>query len=77
MTASKTLHWQDTDTEVHKVVVGPYDNNVFVVRCRATGEAMLIDAANDSGSNAEDAQKSLSTSGKIVQGQAPSLLPGG
>jgi hypothetical protein len=38
---------------------------------------VLIDAANDSGSNAEDAQKSLSTSGKIVQGQAPSLLPGG
>jgi glyoxylase-like metal-dependent hydrolase (beta-lactamase superfamily II) len=44
---SKTLHWENTDVEVHKVVVGPYDNNVFVVRCRATGEAMLIDAANE------------------------------
>jgi len=47
MTTSNTLHWQDTNTEVHKVVVGPYDNNVFVVRCRATGEAVLIDAANE------------------------------
>ena len=47
MTANNTLHSQDTDTEVHKVVVGPYDNNVFVVRCRATGEAVLIDAANE------------------------------
>ncbi len=47
MTANNTLHGQDTDTEVHKVVVGPYDNNVFVVRCRATGEAVLIDAANE------------------------------
>ena len=47
MTANNTLHWQDTDTEVHKVVVGPYDNNVFVVRCRATGEAVLIYAANE------------------------------
>ena len=47
MTTSNTLHWQDTDAEVHKVVVGPYDNNVFVVRCRATGEAVLIDAANE------------------------------
>jgi glyoxylase-like metal-dependent hydrolase (beta-lactamase superfamily II) len=28
-------------------VVGGYDNNVFVVRCRATGEAVLIDAANE------------------------------
>jgi glyoxylase-like metal-dependent hydrolase (beta-lactamase superfamily II) len=44
---SQTLHWSDADVEVHKVVVGPYDNNVFVVRCRATGEAVLIDAANE------------------------------
>ena len=29
-----TLHWVDADVEIHKVVVGPYDNNVFVVRCR-------------------------------------------
>ncbi|CAB4613855.1 unannotated protein [freshwater metagenome] len=32
---------------MHKVVVGPYDNNVFVVRCRESGEAVLIDAANE------------------------------
>ena len=43
---STTLHWKDTNVEVHKVVVGPYDNNVFVIRCTATGEAVLIDAAN-------------------------------
>src|SRR5690606_15866017 len=28
-------------------VVGPMDNNVFVVRCRRTGDAVLIDAANE------------------------------
>nr|MBU6202856.1 MBL fold metallo-hydrolase [Acidobacteriota bacterium] len=42
-----TVHWSNADVEVHKVVVGPVDNNVFVVRCRATGEALLIDAANE------------------------------
>jgi glyoxylase-like metal-dependent hydrolase (beta-lactamase superfamily II) len=42
-----SLHWHDSDVEVHKVVVGPYDNNVFVVRCRRSGEAVLIDAANE------------------------------
>ena len=42
-----TLHWSDTDVEVHKVVVGPYDNNVFVIRCRHTGEAVLLDAADE------------------------------
>ena len=41
------LHWVNADVEVHKVVVGPYDNNVFVVRCRRTGDAVLIDAANE------------------------------
>ena len=42
-----TLHWSDTGIEVHKVVVGPVDNNVFVIRCTETGEAVLIDAANE------------------------------
>jgi glyoxylase-like metal-dependent hydrolase (beta-lactamase superfamily II) len=44
---AQTLHWKDTDVEVHKVVVGPVDNNVFVVRCRHTGDAGLLDAANE------------------------------
>ena len=42
-----TLHWSGTGVEVHKVVVGPVDNNVFVIRCTSTGEAVLIDAANE------------------------------
>jgi glyoxylase-like metal-dependent hydrolase (beta-lactamase superfamily II) len=42
-----TLHWADSRLEIHKVVVGPYDNNVFVLRCRETGESVLIDAANE------------------------------
>ena len=42
-----TLHWSDTGVEVHRVVVGPVDNNVFVIRCTSTGEAVLIDAANE------------------------------
>ena len=42
-----TLHWSNADVEVHRVVVGAYDNNVFVIRCRQTGEAVLIDAANE------------------------------
>jgi glyoxylase-like metal-dependent hydrolase (beta-lactamase superfamily II) len=42
-----TLHWQDSQAEIHKVVVGPYENNVFVLRCRETGDAVLLDAANE------------------------------
>lgn len=46
-TIDSTLHWQDTQMSIHKVVVGSYDNNVFVLRCRATGDAVLVDAANE------------------------------
>ena len=42
-----TLHWADSRLEIHRVVVGPYANNVFVLRCRETGDAILIDAANE------------------------------
>lgn len=45
--SNSTLHWHDTDAEVHKLVVGPYDNNVFVIRCRHTGESVMLDAANE------------------------------
>src|SRR5829696_1552013 len=42
-----TLHWADGRLEIHKVVVGAYENNVFVLRCRESGDAVLIDAANE------------------------------
>ncbi|MCB0990072.1 MAG: MBL fold metallo-hydrolase [Acidimicrobiales bacterium] len=45
--ARNTLHWSGTGIEVHKVVVGPYENNVFTIRCTETGDAVLIDAANE------------------------------
>ena len=45
--APGTLHWSDERSEIHKVVVGPYENNVFVLRCTETGEAALLDAANE------------------------------
>jgi glyoxylase-like metal-dependent hydrolase (beta-lactamase superfamily II) len=41
------LHFEDEQAEIHKLVVGPMDNNVFVLRCKQTGDAVLIDAANE------------------------------
>jgi len=45
--ADTVIDYQDTAVEVHRVVVGPLDNNVYIVRCRETGESLLIDAANE------------------------------
>ncbi len=47
--SDSTLHLSDSGWEVHKVVVGPVDNNVFVLRCTASGDALLVDAANEHG----------------------------
>ncbi|MCP3820951.1 MBL fold metallo-hydrolase [Streptomyces sp. A3M-1-3] len=35
------------DLMISKVAVGPMDNNAYLLRCRATGEQLLVDAAND------------------------------
>jgi glyoxylase-like metal-dependent hydrolase (beta-lactamase superfamily II) len=35
------------DLTITKVSVGPMDNNAYLLRCTATGEQLLIDAAND------------------------------
>ena len=41
------MHYEDSQAEIHRVVVGPMDNNVYVLRCKDTGQAVLIDAANE------------------------------
>ena len=46
-TGGVTLHYDDDRIEIHKLVVGPVDNNVFVLRDKQTGDAVLLDAANE------------------------------
>jgi glyoxylase-like metal-dependent hydrolase (beta-lactamase superfamily II) len=36
-----------TSLVISKVAVGPFDNNAYLLRCRETGEQLLVDAAND------------------------------
>ena len=44
---NRVAHFEETRVRVDKLVVGPFENNVFVVRCKRTGEAVLLDAANE------------------------------
>ena len=43
----RPAHYETTDVRIDKLVVGPFENNVFVVRDNESGEAVLIDAANE------------------------------
>ena len=46
MGSSETI-LSDSSIEVHRLVVGPVENNVYVVRSRRRGRSVLIDAANE------------------------------
>ena len=43
----RPAHFEDTDVRIDKLVVGPFENNVFVLRSKNTGEAVIVDAANE------------------------------
>ena len=47
MVATRPAHYDTATVRVDKIVVGPYENNAYVVRCKGTGDAVLIDAANE------------------------------
>jgi glyoxylase-like metal-dependent hydrolase (beta-lactamase superfamily II) len=44
---SRPPHYETSDVRIDKIVVGPFENNVFIVRSKADGDAVLVDAANE------------------------------
>ena len=44
---ARPAHYETPAVRIEKLIVGPVENNVFVVRCKGTGEAVIIDAANE------------------------------
>jgi glyoxylase-like metal-dependent hydrolase (beta-lactamase superfamily II) len=45
--SQRPAHFEDARLRLDKLVVGPWENNVFVLRDKGTGEAVLLDAANE------------------------------
>ena len=77
--APRPAHYEDTNVRVDKLIVGPFENNVFVVRCAATGDAVIIDAANEHDlllevSRATGVRRVLTTHGHWDHIQAVSAL---
>jgi glyoxylase-like metal-dependent hydrolase (beta-lactamase superfamily II) len=44
---SYPAHFVNDDIVIRKTVVGPFENNVYVVGCARSGEAVIVDAANE------------------------------
>ena len=39
-----TVHYEDSEIVIHKVVCGPYNNNAYLIDCPRTKESVIIDA---------------------------------
>ena len=44
---ARPAHLEDARIRLEKIVVGPFENNVFVLRDKSTGAGVLLDAANE------------------------------
>src|SRR5262249_47234906 len=44
---NRPAHFETPELRIDKLTVGPFENNVFVLRSKGTGEATLLDAANE------------------------------
>jgi glyoxylase-like metal-dependent hydrolase (beta-lactamase superfamily II) len=78
-TAPPPAHYETADARIDKIVVGPFENNVFVLRCKGTGDAVVIDAANEHQllldvSNAVGVRRVLTTHGHADHIQAVTAL---
>lgn len=40
-------HFEDEQKVLYKLVVGAYDNNCYVLACKQTGQAVIVDAADE------------------------------
>src|ERR1700690_110721 len=47
MVMTLLAHYETSDVRIEKIVVGPFENNVFVLRSTSNGDAVIFDAANE------------------------------
>jgi glyoxylase-like metal-dependent hydrolase (beta-lactamase superfamily II) len=46
-TVPRPAHYETPTVRIEKLIVGPFENNVFVLRCKGSGDAVIVDAANE------------------------------
>lgn len=43
------VHYEDDTVRIHKIVASPYDNNAYIVVCKATNQSLIVDTPRDAG----------------------------
>jgi glyoxylase-like metal-dependent hydrolase (beta-lactamase superfamily II) len=70
--SQRPAHFEDAGIRLDKVVVGSWENNVFILRDKGTGEAVLLDAANEHDliiplAKAVGVRRVLTTHGDVIE----------
>ena len=42
-----TVHFEDDLVRIHKTVASPYDNNAYIIVCKLTNKALIVDTPRD------------------------------
>lgn len=42
-----TVHFEDDAVRIHKTVASPYDNNAYIIVCKLTNKALIVDTPRD------------------------------
>ena len=63
-----TVHFEDDAVRIHKTVASPYDNNAYIIVCKATNKALIVDTPRDAAAVLEEAQHTEVMSVVITHG---------
>ena len=63
-----TVHFEDDLVRIHKTVASPYDNNAYIIVCKLTNKALIVDTPRDAAAVLGEAQDTDVVSVVITHG---------
>lgn len=62
------VHFEDDRVRIHKIVASPFDNNAYIIVCKATGKSLIVDTPRDADLVLAEAQGTDVTAVAITHG---------
>ena len=62
------VHFEDDTVRIHKTVASPYDNNAYIIVCKATNKSLIIDTPRDAAAVLAEAKDTDVVSVAITHG---------
>lgn len=62
------VHFEDDAVRIHKTVASPYDNNAYIIVCKATNKSLIIDTPRDAAAVLAEAKDTDVVSVAITHG---------